>query len=716
MPRSVIRVAIVLILIHLLGGIGAHAQSLDQANSGEPVLLTADEVIYDKDNRITTARGNVEISQGERVLRARKVIYDEPNDRVTAVGDVVLLEPSGDVLFADYVELTDQLKQGLVRDLKVLLKDDSRFAAAGGRRFGDETTVMKKAVYSPCKVCNEEGARPPLWQIRAVTVIHDKREQEIEYKDAFLEFYGVPVFYTPYFSHPDPTVKRKSGFLAPSYSSDENLGFTIDTPYFWAISDDKDATITPLFTTQAGVALALEYRQAFERGRFEIDGSGTYVDEFDNDGVKTGDKEFRGHVRSSGRYQIGNGWRSGFDVFRTTDDTYLRRYNISNENTLTSNAFVNYQKGREYLAVDTYAFQGLQVRDDAGTTPYVLPLVDYSYTTEPGKYGGRFHLNGDMLVLQRTGGADSNRVSGDVMWQLPHIAPAGDVYTLTAALRGDAYFLSDQTDIGSPSDTEFQARMVPLLAGEWRYPFVRSTGTVRQVVEPIAQVVWTPDSVGNNDVPNEDSQAAELDDTNLFSLNRFAGRDRIEDGLRVNYGVKLGAYGQSGGYTNLTFGQVYRLDEGTFGRGSGMQDSFSDYVAQFSIQPNNYLSFTDRVRLDKDDLSINRHEIYLQAGPPGYRVGVNYVALDSQESTILGKSDEQEIQVTATAKITDYWRLFGRYRYDIEGEQSINRSLGLQYLDECFDLSLVYEESFTRDRDLEPAKSFKLQIRLLPFN
>ncbi len=223
------------------------AETLDQSS-----LLNADQVTYDEANGIVKASGNVEIVQGDRILKADNITYDVNSDTVSADGNIVLLEPSGDVLFADKIKLENQLKTGLIRDIRILFTDSSRLAANSAEKLDDNSTVMNKAVYSTCSVCEEDPSRAPVWQVKSAKVIHNKEEQTIEYKNAFLEFLGVPVFYAPYFTHPDPTVKRGTGFLPPTISNSSELGYGIQTPFYYVISDDKDMTITPFITSEEG--------------------------------------------------------------------------------------------------------------------------------------------------------------------------------------------------------------------------------------------------------------------------------------------------------------------------------------------------------------------------------------------------------------------------------------------------------------------------------
>ena len=689
--------------------------------SDERIVLQADEVTYDQDRGVVTATGNVEISQGMRILLADRVTYNQRTDAVTASGNIVLREPSGDVIFADYLELQNQMRDGVVESIRVLLTDQSRFVANRGRRIAGKRTVLDKVVYSPCELCPDEPDRAPLWQIKAVKVIHDSETQTIEYRDAVLEFFGVPIAYTPIFFHPDPAVKRRTGLLAPIFRSSSELGLQVTTPFYWNIAPNRDATISPRFTSKEGVVMAGEYRARTETGGYQFDGSITYVDERDDANRTTGDQEFRGHIRGDGRFDIDRQWRWGFDLYRSTDDTYLQRYDISKVDTLTSTLFLEGFNGRNYASAKSFLFQDLREDVSDKRVPIIAPLLDYHFVGEPDRLGGRLNLDANGMGLFRQTGADSRRLSLGGGWQLPYLGPIGDVYRLTTELRGDLYWVDDvKSDDGGPgsSGNEMTGRIWPLAALEWRYPLVRNQGSARQLIEPIAELVLSPNGSNPDLIPNEDSKSFEFDDTNLFSLNRFPGLDRVESGSRLNYGVRLGAYGESGGFSNLVVGQSLRIsDRNVFAEESALNDRLSDIVGRVTLAPADYLDYVFRFRLEPEHGKFRRAESYLNAGPEAIRVRLGYVFLARElANNELGQPEEiqprrEEIHASARVKLTEYWSAQGEFRRDLSEDDNLFAGIGLRYIDECFDFLAGFERRFTRDRDVEPSTNLIFRIR-----
>lgn len=681
----------------------------------EPILLSADEVTYDEDLGIVTARGDVEINQAGRTLLADTVSYNQRSGVVTAAGNVSLIELDGTVFFAEYVELTDDLREGFIRDIGVLMADQTRIAAASGTRREGRITVFRKAVFSPCELCREDPSRAPLWQLKADQVIHDQEERSLTYRDARLEFYGIPVAYAPYFKHPDPTVERESGFLAPTFGSSSDLGLTLEVPYYWNIAPDKDATFEPIITTRQSIVLAGQYRELFPSGRFEFNGSGTIADREKGDGETQRD-QVRGHVDAMGRFAIDDSWRWGFDLERASDDTYLRLYDYSNASSLTSNLFTEHLRGRNYFAVNGFAYQGLREDSDNEESPIVVPLIDYNFLSEPDSLGGRYSLDSNLAVLTRIEGRDTRRLSMQGGWELPYIGPLGDVYRLRARLQADGYW-ADDFDPDNPvvnppgnSDSEFAGRFFPQIAAQWRYPLAQATDWGHQVVEPIVQVVASPEWANNHDIPNEDSTDFEFDDTNLMSLNRFPGVDRVDPGSRIDYGLQWALSSQYIGEASAFAGQSFRLnDDNAFAPGSGLEDNFSDIVGRIRLVPQDDIDLSYRFRMDKDNLSRERQEIDLRIGPPALNLDLSYTYLSDDMST-----DEldtrEELAFRLSSQLTENWSIHGAHRRDLEANDSLSSSIGLTYQDECFYIKIEGKRNHYKDREIDQEDSVMITL------
>ncbi|MGE0714453.1 MAG: LPS-assembly protein LptD [Alphaproteobacteria bacterium] len=686
-------------------------------DTSQPVLFSAEELSHDRDLGIVVARGKVEMTQDQRTLLADVVSYNERTNVATASGNVSILEPTGDVIFADYVELSDGLREGFVRNVRMLMTDGGRMAGNDAQRIGGNRTELEKGVYSPCDLCPVDPTRPPVWQVRAARVIHDQERKIVQYKDATMEIMGFPVAWSPYFSHPDPSVKRQSGFLAPTIGAKTDLGAFAKVPYYFVLSDSMDFTFEPIITSAQGPVIAGEFRHRLRNGYYELYGSATIADRTTgtNDAPVTENDKFRGHIKGKGRFDLDDNWRAGFDVARATDATYMRRYGYGSEETLTTRLFAEGFRGRSYADVSAYAFQGLRPEDKDIKQPVVAPVATVNYVGEPNDIGAYWAVDANAMNLYRQDGTDSRRLSVRGAWRVPWQTALGDRWDLTASLRGDAYWASDLPVDSDPDPKKTRnattGRALPQVHVDWRYPWVRNDPGVQYLIEPVASFTAGPVMGKQTDVPNEDSLNFELTDANIMRANRFPGLDRMDGGQRVAYGLNLGAYLANGVSVRSFIAQSYSFQENrAMPVGSGAEDQRSDIVGRFVVSPSQYLDLLYRFRLDKDDFSPRRHEIGAAGGPSWLKMYGSYIFLDAPPNEpVTGK--REELAFGASAQLSRYWSIFGRTTIDLkQGAEFLDSALGLKYEDECLAVVATYRRTRTQDLDIE--RSDAILVRL----
>ncbi|MFQ5565905.1 MAG: LPS-assembly protein LptD, partial [Paracoccaceae bacterium] len=494
----------------LAAGMPARAQ-LPPEKPDLPVALSADTVEYDSETGRVTASGNVEIYYGERTLTADRIVYDSKTGRISAEGGIVLRDPTGATLFADFADLDAELRDGLVRGARSVMGENIKLSAAEARRVDARFNALSKAVYSPCKVCPDNPT--PLWRIRARRVIHDEVERVIHYKDATLDVFGLPIAWLPYFSHPDPTVERATGFLVPEFRQSSVYGYGARVPYYWVIDDYSDLTFSPLLTTGDGVVGVVEYRRAFASGTFTTAGSLTYND-------YEGSNELHGHIEAQGEFDLADDIRWGFDGIAVTDSGFLRRYDFSDEDRLTSELYLRRYREDGFLDATTVYFQSLRDDEPAGQIPLVLPDFDARHEMPGFLLGGDLGVFTSAAMLLRGEGLDTTRLSIGADWERRMILPVGLSLRGFAEVRGDLFVVDDFA--GIESATEF--RIAPLAGVEARLPLIHeSSSGVAHVLEPIAQAIVAPYGGNGSDIPNEDSQVTEFDETNLFDSSHFTG-------------------------------------------------------------------------------------------------------------------------------------------------------------------------------------------------
>jgi LPS-assembly protein len=698
--------AIVLVMTLLIAAAPGYALDLGDG----PVLLIADEVAFDAEENVVTATGNVQVTRGERRLLADTLRYDQDTDQMEAEGNVALLEPTGDTLFADRVTLSGDLREGVAEQLRARLVDDSLIAAEGGRRTAGNRTELDRAVFSPCPLCPDSTA-PPLWQISARRVIHDQAAQNVYYHHAFFELGGVPVFYLPYFYHPDPTVKRRSGFLAPGFGSDSELGLSIEIPYYFALAPNYDVTLAPIFYTQENPVLSAQYRHLLPSGRFEFSGSGT-------NGSKPIEREgepqpqgntFRGAIEGEGRFRLPRDWRWGFDLAAATDDTYLQRYNFSNEDVLNNRLFAERYWERSFVTLDAYGFQGLREEDDQDLIPVALPQAHVHLSSDPMLWNSRFTFDTDVLALTRFGGLDTRRVSSTGAWILPWQSGIGDRYELRLDVRGDLYQTDGDPETFEDNGSDTTGRVIPRATLHWGWPWIGEVFGVSQVIEPVAMATAATGGHNSGDIPNEDSQDFEFDDSSLLEPSRFPGLDRIQGGSSIAYGVRFGTYTSRPVLSGL-FGQAYAFDQDVeFDPSTGLDEKLSDFVGRVNVTPARWLDLWYRFRLDRKDLTFVRNELGVLTGPPRMRFNVGYLMLED-DPALQSLRQREEIRAGVALGVTDSLSVRAATRYNLAEDRAVSHQLGLLYTHPCLQIAAGVERRNTSNRDAGDSTTFSLRL------
>jgi LPS-assembly protein len=608
------------------GGLAKQALSPNAPKNGESkMFVQADEMDYDNNDHRISAIGNVQIYYNGSTLEADKVIYDQITKRVHAEGNARLTEENGKITYGEIIDLSDGFRDGFVDSLRIDTPDQTRMAAARADRTDANYLVMQNGVYTACEACREDPRKPPLWQVKAARMIHNQTEKMIYFEDATLEFFGRPIAWFPYMSAPDPTVKRKTGFLMPIYSSSTVYGVAVETPYYIALAPDYDLTFSPRFTTSQGPLAQLEYRQRFENGSIIVKGAGIYqLDRgyfVHSDGTPTpGDRDFRGSLESTGKFALSPMWTLGWDAVLVTDPTFFQDYRVRSLQQRTpdpfgfgltegiSQLYLAGRGDRSYFDVRAIHYTGFSESDIQSAIPVIHPVLDYSRTLETKVFGGEVGYSVNLTSLSRasadfdpisnsavTNGScttatadpavkipancllrgipgDYTRLSAESHWRRQIIDTYGQVWTPFASVRADIANINIRSDPGvsnyiTPGESQV-TRVMPTVGLEYRYPFigVQSWGT--QTIEPIAQLIIRPNEQRRQQLPNEDAQSLVYDDTNLFKVDKFSGWDRTEGGGRLNAGVQYTAQANRGGFLNVLFGQSYQLfGENSFATG-----------------------------------------------------------------------------------------------------------------------------------------------------
>ncbi|WP_139860130.1 LPS-assembly protein LptD [Bradyrhizobium ivorense] len=715
------------------------------------MLVQATEIDYDYNNSRISAVGNVQMFYNGTSVEADKVIYDQKTKRLHAEGNIRMTDAEGKITYANIMDLSDDYRDGFVDSLRVDTEDQTRMAATRADRSSGNYTVFDNGVYTACAPCKDDPKKPPLWQVKGARIIHNQQEKMLYFENAQIEFFGVPMAYLPYFSTPDPTVKRKSGFLMPGFTSYTAFGYGVEVPYYFALAPDFDATFNPRFTTKQGVLLQGEFRQRLQDGAYQVRLYG--IDQTDPGAFKglPGDRQFRGGIETKGQFALNDKWTWGWDGVLLSDYYFMSDYRLAQykdpfgsfmslPTEAISQLYLTGVGNRSFFDARTIYY--LSFSGNQNQVPVVAPVIDYNNVINSPVLGGEFSYRFNFTNLTRETAvfdpittlastsalcsltsADPlartpsqcllrgmpgtyTRLTAEAQWRKSFTDPFGQIWTPFASVRADAINadISNQPGVSNflPVGDTQTVRFMPTVGLEYRYPFINVQPWGTTTVEPIAQVIIRPDEPKAGKLPNEDAQSFVFDTSNLFAVDKFSGYDRVEGGSRANVGVQATTQFDRGGSIKAMFGQSYQLfglnsfavaDVTNTGVDSGLQNPRSDYVASLAYSPNRTFTFSVRSRMDEATRNINRFEAQASANFDRWSASVTYGDYAAQPE--LGYQARREgIMTTGSLKVVANWVVTGSARWDLQSNNINQYVFGAGYVDDCFVLAANYVSSY----------------------
>ncbi len=704
----------------------SEAVKTNQQITAERVEFLADKLEYDEATEIVTATGNVILTRATQKVQASKIVWNRKTGQVEAIGNVRVSDANNNVIYGENITLTDDLRDGAIENILVVLDEGGRIAAMSGERE-DGFITLNRAVYSPYPIENPDGtARRPTWQIKAVKVVYDPNKEKLSYRGARMELFGVPLVPLPGLSH-SINNRSRSGLLVPNIRFSQANGIEYEQPYYISLAPNRDLTLTGSVFTDVLPMLKAQYRALNETGAYQVTGYATASSRIPvgQSTPLSAERDFRGYFDASGKFQLSPEWDISASLRLASDRTFLRRYDISRDDRLRSTFQAQRINENSYFSLTGWATQTLRVNDPQGQVPIALPIFDYRHRMDDPVLGGKVEFQLNSLAIGRTNGQDTQRAFGSARWDLRKLTSWGQELTLTAYGRGDIYHSNSNaltpTEIyrGNPG---FQARGVASLAVDMRWPFVGEAFGGTQTITPRFQIVATPPT-RNLSIPNEDARAVELEDSNLFALNRFPGYDRIEDGLRLVYGVEW-QLRRPGMTINAVVGQSYRFNdkESILPDGTGLSNTTSDVVGRTEVKFRDFVKFTHRYRLDKDNLAVRRNEIDATVGTRRTYGTIGYLRLNRDISAdIEDLQDREEIRAAGRVQVAKYWSVFGSAVVDLtdaaesnlsqsDGFEPIRTRLGVAYTDEYLDMGVTWRRDFVATGDAEQGNTFLFRV------
>ncbi|MFL6720704.1 MAG: LPS-assembly protein LptD [Sphingomonas sp.] len=705
---------------------GAQPVAPASAPQEEVVAFSADRVIYDSNADLVTASGEVRMNRDGNYLAADEVVWDRKSGEVRARGNVVLSTPEGDKMVGDDVRLTDTLRDGTIDNMMVVLESGGRIAATRGTRLNGVSS-LSNAIYSPCPVTTPTGCpKRPSWSITAARVIDDPNSTHIRFEGARLQLFGLNLPLLPVFN----IAKGKegiTGLLVPDIAVSSRNGLELGIPYHWQISPNRDATITPHVYTSVLPAIEAKYRELNSVGAFQVSGFLTYgrIDNI-NPGSAPTAKGFRGYFDGNGRWQLDPAWTITASLRAASDKTVTRRYDLTYDDRLRNVVNAERITPNSYISIAGWAFQGLRVDDQQKRIPIALPAIDARFRMDEIA-GGHLELQANSLAILRIEGQDTQRAFTSIRWDLRRLTTWGQIVSLTAYGRGDVYHTDDaeETSVAIYRGTNgWHARAIGALAADVQWPLIGTLLGGVQRLTPRAQLVLTPPTP-NIDIPNEDARSVDLEDSNLFALNRFPGYDRWEDASRITYGLDWSLERRNVSISS-TIGQSYRFGRlrDIFPEGTGLNSKFSDIVGRTRIQYGRFIDITHRFRIDKSNFAVRRNEIDLTIGTTQTYAQVGYLKLNRHiDPSIEDLRDKEELRIAARILFRRYWSIFGASVIDLtsktedplslaDGWEPVRNRLGIEYEDDCLQLGVTWRRDYERIGAFRKGSTFAIHVAL----
>ncbi|MEO6152781.1 MAG: LPS assembly protein LptD [Croceibacterium sp.] len=697
------------------------------AQGQREIAFEADSASYNQDNSTVVASGNVILRSGDQSVRADEVSWNRGTGQVVATGNIRFVDQNGNQLFTDRLELTDQLKAGAMDNLLLVFREGGRLAAVHGMRNPDGDIELERAAYSGCQVEDEHGCpKQPSWRITAKRVYYDEQTKKIRFSGAFFELFGQRILPLPGLTVRSDN-EAVSGFLVPDIGLTASNGIELSGSYYWRLAQNRDLTVTGYVYTQEVPMVSAQYRALNDKGAYQVTAYATYGERLPLSGIGTGQENLRGYFFANGKFQIDPNWSVTSSIRLATDRTFLRRYDISRDDRLRSMVKVERIDSDSYLSIAGWATQLLLVRRPQGQVPIALPEIDYRLRLMQPVLGGKVELQANTLALTRTRGQDTQRAFARAQWSLRRITKWGQEVTATALVRGDVYHSDENAKTATASyrgKEGWQARGIAIGAVDVKWPLVGAFMGGTQVFTPRVQLVASP-PIRNLDIPNEDARSIDLEDSNLFALNRFPGYDRIEDGVRVTYGADW-QLDFPGWRIKTTIGQSYRLSDepALFPQGTGLTEQFSDVVGRTEVRFHDFIKFTHRFRLDKDNLAVRRNEVDAAVGTDRTYLELGYLRLNRDiDLSSEDLQDREELRAAGRVAFAKYWSVFGSAVVNLtdreedpsftsDGFEPLRTRLGVAYEDDCLEMGFVWRRDYVAVADAQQGNTFRLYFSL----
>ena len=674
----------------------------------QPVEFSADHITINRDSGELIATGRVLFSQEPRMsLKAERVEYNRESGQATAIGNVVFTDHVGNIHFAERFELDDQFSRAFAEPIISNMTDKSWLQGKSGQYIKDETIHYKGAVYTPCD-CDFADGETPVWRLESTSSHHDSSTQSVYHRNVRLKILDVPVLYLPYLSHPDWTVARRSGLLFPNVSYSSDHGFSYIQSYYHVIDDTSDVEIRPYLFNDADLLTNVTYRKLWDASDLHIDATGGVVESVGQvkRNVVAAMVDFRTH--------LGEGWKVRARLNRTSQDTFLRRYDINDATRLKSQFLAENVGDNTYSRVESYDIQGLERADTNDREPSVLPSVFHERYLNSPRDNMITRLRFYASQVDNDEGYDISRWSGE-LYALEEFPSNLGLISLEARTALQFHFIDE-----NPTQNTYTSKLGQVNASfglGWEQPYYLNYRDMGAVIQPKVKLININAADDADNIPNRDSADFHLDEANLFLLHRYQGQDYIQSGTHVAGGVSANLIDATLGEIAGFLGASYRLSgDAQSGLNATNDDqNLSDILASIRAAPHQNLRFSLAGRFNPHNFSLNETRASLSWIRPGTKLTSTYTRR-SESYFSAANLLEEELKIGLEQLLAEGITLNINQTYDrsdggdLRGDKStigIDFSRGLQ---DCLTISIQYTRDETSDRDIRPEDKISLLL------
>ena len=672
----------------------------------EPIGFEADNVVVDQADGSLFATGNVELKQANNTLRADEVTYYRNQNKAIARGNVVHIDGDGTVTNATIMEIDTEFSHILAETIISNFTTGEWISADHADRIAGDRGIFDASRFTPCK-CDFLNGERPLWDIKASQSVRNEKTQTITHYNMRMNVLNVPVGYLPFLTHPDWTVRRRSGFLAPSFIISSDFGFTPSIPYYQIIDETSDAEFTTYKYQYRGLGVKSRYRKLWDKAELNATVYTANVETYKKN------RELVGAVDATYASRIGNGWNIKANLRRASQDTFMRRYDFNDDTSLKSTVMATRTIDNRYYSVEASDRQSLLASDKTLNEPTVLPSIFYEKTEKGWRGNQLFRTELSAVQLDNDQGHDMARWSGIFEVAEDFELPLG-IANYEANITSNYYSIHTKPDSAATSlgDISF---VTPALSVGWRLPIAVVGANRTAIFEPQARLAFIGGKDRTSAIPNRDASDYRIDEANLFLLNRYQGKDYILPGTRADIGVSATTNDNFFGDVSGFFGVSRRLSGKTSaGLNTDQGDKDSDYVASLTVNPANSLNLRWSGRLSSKDLTLNESKTSLSSalGTGSLSMTHNQLAKAYFASS---DDDREELSASYSQSLIGGWQFSATQLWDLSHGKTIRKesTAALSWnggVQDCLYITINYEHDPVADRDVSAVDQLNFVI------